>query len=137
MPTVFVAKSSSLAEWGNSVGLTKHLYYLGVAAGKADAALTEMNAAAFAGQTDWKLLKKENIAGAEVETLLTRLARRERMVDPALYPRIKGVRGVFKVKMENVENHFIVKHALAGTETRDRKLKPADIGTYLILSATQ
>jgi len=141
MPVVFVATSKSLSAWGADVGLTKHLYFLGVADESAEAALSAMNAESFAGQGDWKLLKKEKVeaAGADAidaDALIDRLAGREKMVDPGLYPKIRGVRGIFKVKPENVENHLLVQKALeSGQELSAVKVKPADIGAYLIASA--
>jgi hypothetical protein len=137
VPAIFVARSSTLAEWGHSVGLTKHLYLVAISDDKANAALAAMNAAGHAGQNDWKMIKKDKVDVLDAEAAFAKLAARENMVDPEMYPKIKGVRGVFKVKIENVENHFMVQRALAGTEQIDRKLKPADIGTYLIRSAVE
>jgi hypothetical protein len=137
MPVVFVASSRELGKWGGDVGLTKHIYKLGVAEDSADAAVKAMNESAAAGFSDWKLLKKEEVESADEEALLARLSNREKMVDPGLYPKIRGERGIFKVKPENVENHFLVKHALASehSELKAFKATPADVGTYLINSA--
>lgn len=137
MPVVFVAVSKTLAAWGGDVGLTKHLYYLGVADETAEAAVAAMNADSFAGQSDWKVLKKEKVDVADHAALLAQLAGREKMVDPAVYPKIRGVRGIFKVKPENVENQLMVQKALAdqNQELKAFKLKPADIGGYLIANA--
>jgi hypothetical protein len=81
----------------------------------------------------------EEMAEAAEEALIARLAKRERMVDPALYPKIRGERGIFKVKPENVESHFLVKFALENqqAELKAFKLVPEDIGKYLIASATR
>ena len=137
MPVVFVASSRELGKWGGDVGLTKHIYKLGVAEESAEAAVKAMNESAAAGFSDWKLLKKEEVETADEDALLVRLANREKMVDPGLYPKIRGERGIFKVKPENVENHFLVKHALENEQTELKlfKAKPADFGTYLINSA--
>jgi hypothetical protein len=137
MSVVFVAASKSLAEWGADVGLTKHLYALRVADDGAEAAIEELNAEAFAGQTDWKLLKKQEVEAADAETLIARLSTREKMVDPKFYPRIKGARGIFKIKPETIENSIMVKRALEQQELKAVKLKPADIGAYLIQNAVQ
>ena len=137
MPVVFVASSRELGKWGGDVGLTKHIYKLGVAEESAEAAVKAMNESAAAGFSDWKLLKKEEVETADEDALLARLANREKMVDPGLYPKIRGERGIFKVKPENVENHFLVKHALESehSELKAFKAKPADVGAYLINSA--
>ena len=137
MPVVFVASSRELGKWGGDVGLTKHIYKLGVTEDSAEVAVQAMNEIACAGFSDWKLLQAETIETADEDALIARLAQRERMVDPGLYPKIRGARGIFKVKPENVENHFLVKHALENEQTELKlfKAKPADFGTYLINSA--
>lgn len=136
MPVVYVATSKSLAEWGANVGLTKHLYALRVA-DDAEAAVEELNASAFAGQSDWKLVKKQEVDAADEEALIARLADREKMVDPTYYPRIKGARGIFKIRPESIENSLMVKRALEQQEMKVVKLKPADIGAYLIQNAVE
>ena len=139
MSVVFVASSRELGKWGADVGLTKHIYKIGVAEESAEAAVKAMNETAVASFTDWKLVLSEEVEGAEDEAMIARLAPRERMVDPGLYPKIRGARGVFKVKPENVENHFLVKFALENqqSELKAYKLTPEDIAKYLIASATR
>lgn len=137
MPVVFVCSSRELGQWGGDVGLTKHIYKLGVTDDSAEAAVKAMNESAAAGFSDWKLLKKEEVGSADEAALIARLGNREKIVDPGLYPKIRGERGIFKVKPENVENHFLVKHALENehAELKTFKAKPVDVGTYLINSA--
>jgi hypothetical protein len=137
MSVVFVAISKNLSAWGGDVGLTKSLYAVGAGDETADAAIEAMNMNGYGGQTDWKLLKKQEVDGADEDAMIERLATREKQVDPKLYPKIREARGIFKVKPENVENYLFVKKALASdTELRAVKVVPADIADYLIAKAT-
>lgn len=135
MATIYVARSKMLGEWGSDVGLGKNLYKVGVAEGAGKDAVEALNAASHAGQTDWVLVKAEEEDGLDEAAVVERLGGKEKMVDPKYYPRIRGALGIFRVKLENVENHILVKQALAGQEPKLGKLKPADIAGYLIVNA--
>jgi hypothetical protein len=135
MAVIYVARSSNASKWGASVGLTKHIYKLGVAEDSAEAAVKTLNESAHAGESDWKLIKKEDASGVTEEAAIERLAKKERMVDPNLYPKIKGVRGIFKVKTVNVENSMFVQQAMANMQTTDIKIKHPEIAAYLIHNA--
>ena len=135
MASIYVAMSKGLQEWGGDVGLTKHLYKVGASDAAAAEAVEALNAANHAGQADWKLVKGLTIDEADEDAVVGRLAQRERMVDPALYPRLRGARGIFKVKLESVANHFLVKSALAGDLLKVGKMKPADIAQFLLSNA--
>lgn len=136
MAVIYAAFSKTLAEWGAEVGLTKHIYKLGVTESSAAAAVDTLNSSQHAGVGDWKLLAKQEVEDADEAALVDRLARKEKLVDPSFYPRIQGAPGIFKVKPANVENHLLVKIALQGRETAGIKVKPADVGAYLIRNAT-
>ena len=135
MPTLYVAQSKSLNEWGFDVGLSKNLFKVGVTDLPPKEAVAALNAEKFAGQTDWTLIKAEPVDGVEEAALIEHLALKEKVVDHKYYPRIRGATGIFKVKPENVENHIIIKMSLAGEEPKLTKLKPADIAGYLIHNA--
>ena len=138
MAVVYVASSKALAEWGGEVGLTKHLYKVGVSDGDAEAAVAALNDSGHAGVNDWRLLKQQEGDGFEAieeRKVWDRLARKERRGDPLYYPKIQGAEGIFKVKITNVENHWVVKHALESSEVLGKKMKPADVAAYLILVA--
>jgi len=136
LATLYVAKSQGLAKWGASVGLTKHLYKLGATDGPAEAALKALNETVHAGQSDWRLVTKQTIEGLDEKAAIERLARKEKLVDPGLYPGIKGAGGIFKIKLVNVENSILVAKAMEGRETRAVKVTPADIGSYLLANVT-
>jgi hypothetical protein len=135
MPTIYVAQSKALNEWGSDVGLSKNLYKVGVTDLPPKEAIAALNAEKFAGQIDWALIKAEPVEGVEEATLLERLALKEKAVDPKYYPRIRGAMGIFRVKLENAENHIIIKKSLEGEMPKLTKLKPADIAGYLIQNA--
>ena len=132
MPVIYAARSLGLQKWGAEVGLGKHVYKVGVGEGKAAEVEAALNAAHVAGQADWKVLKLEKVEAADEAEILERLAKREKAVDPNFYPRLRGAQGVFKVKLENVGNQILVQQAFGTGSLRIEKLKPADIGAYLI-----
>ncbi len=136
MATLYIASSKGLASWGSDVGLTKHIYKVGVTDGTAEAAIDELNETQHAGQSDWRLAKK---AAVEIDeaTALARIAAKEKAVDGTYYPRIKNAPGIFKVKPANVESQLLVQQTLKGEELRVVKVKTADIVGYLIACATQ
>ncbi len=134
MSVLFVARSAKLGRWASDVGLGKHVYKVGVAEDDPKALV----ATGWAGETDWKIVRREDVAGLSEEEAIGRLARKERMIDPNLYPKLKGAAGVFRLSAVQVENHIIVSRALAGASDRvDLKLKPADFAAYLIHNATR
>lgn len=131
MPLLYVATSKNLSNWAFDVGLTKFIYKIGIAEGKADKSIAALNDHAVAGEADWKLVKKQPVeAVVDEQAIVERLATRERLIDPAIYPKIKGARGIFKVKITNVANHMMISRALAGEDFKVDKVKPADVADY-------
>jgi hypothetical protein len=134
MAVVYVASSKALSEWGGDVGLTKHVYKVGVA-DEGEAAVAALNEAVHAGAGDWRLVKQQDADGLDEQAIWERLARKEKRIDPLYYPKIQGADGLFKVKITNVENHYVVKHALEGNDVLAKKMKAADVADYLIHNA--
>ncbi|MGA8380617.1 MAG: hypothetical protein WB710_05775 [Stellaceae bacterium] len=129
MGFLYVARSAKLGRWASDVGLGKHIYKVGLADGDPRA----LAAGGWAGETDWTIVRRREVEDADEETVLARLARTEKMVDPRLYPKLKGARGVFRLTANRVENHLLVTRALAGDGGRvEIKLKPADFADYLV-----
>ena len=108
MPQLYVASSKELGKWGADVGISKHLYKVGIAEERAEDAVDALNESRHAGQSDWKLVKKQTIDALSEETALERIQRKEKLVDANYYPRIRGASGIFRVKPVNVENHILV-----------------------------
>jgi hypothetical protein len=132
MANIYVARSAKLGRWASDVGLGRHVFKVGVADGDPKA----LAAAGWAGESDWTIVRRKPVEGLGEEEALARLARKEKMIDPNLYPKLKGAVGVFRLTPERVENHIVVSRALAGESDRTAlKLKPADFADYLIHNA--
>jgi hypothetical protein len=132
MPTIYVARSVKAGKWASDVGLGKHVYKVGVT----DDDPKPAAAAGWAGETDWSIVKAEPVEGLGEDEAIERLAAKERMIDPGLYPKLKGARGIFRLNEVKVENHIVVTRALAGeSDLKALKLKPADFAAYLISNA--
>ena len=133
MGQIYVARSVKLSKWGSDVGVSKHVFKVGVG----DAAgLKELTATGWAGETDWAIVKQQDAGAVTEAEAVERLMLKEKMIDPALYPKVKGERGFFKVLPAHVENHILVSRALAGDQrSEELKLKPVDFAAYLIHNA--
>ncbi len=132
MGTIYVARSIKLGKWGSDVGLSKHLYKVGLS----DEPLKPLIAVGWAGESDWALVKKAEARGLGEDEMLARLAQKAKMIDADLYPKLKGARGVFKVLPTQVEDRIVVSRAMAGHQSIDpMKLKPADFAEFLINNA--
>ena len=132
MGVIFVARSAKFSKWGSDVGLTKNLFKVGYTADNAKPIIEN----GWAGETEWTLVKQREFEGLTEEELVTRLARKENMIDPLYYPHLRGAIGIFKVSPEQVENHILVSRALAGeTDRAALKLRPTDFAEYLIQNA--
>ena|SRR5579863_3343995 len=134
MATFYVARSTALGKWASDVGLSKHVFKIGVT----DEDPKALVAAGWAGETDWVLVKKQAVDDLSEEEAIRRLALREKLIEPRLYPKLRGAEGVFKVVPAHVESRRLVQRALAGEVERVvTKLKPGDFADYLIQSAVK
>ncbi len=135
MSSIYVAASEALAEWGSDVGLTRNVFKVGVTDEDPTELVDRLNAESHCGQSDWKLLTERDSGTIDEEAAIGRLRRKETLIDPLYYPRLKGAGGIFKIKLANVENHLLVKRTLAGQEAKPGKAKAPDIAAYLIENA--
>src|SRR2546421_1098 len=104
MPVLYVARSVKLARWASDVGLGKHVYKLGIS--EDDPKI--LAAAGWAGEADWKIVRRDEVEGLSEGEALERLGKKERMIDPNIYPKLKGATGVYRVSAQHVENHILV-----------------------------
>jgi hypothetical protein len=132
MAILYVARSPKLCRWASDVGLGKNIYKVGLADGDPK----PLAASGWAGESDWTVTRKQEVEGLTEEEALARLAHKEKAIEPHLYPKLKGAAGVFRLTPARVENHIIVKRALAGDSDRvEIKLRPTDFADYLIHQA--
>ncbi|MGE5547402.1 MAG: hypothetical protein ACM33T_10925 [Solirubrobacterales bacterium] len=133
MATIYVAASKAFTEWASDVGLGKNVYKVGVIA---DGTPEEALAEGLSGCTDWKVIKAADAGELSEEDALARLARKEKMVDPNYYPRLRGAAGIVRANLTAIENSMLVAIALENREPpKNFKVKPADVATYLINNA--
>jgi len=132
MGVLYVARSAKLSDWASDVGLSKHVYKVGYT----DEPLDEMVKTGWGGTSDWIIVRKRAVEGLDEAEILALLQRKEKMVDPVYYPRLRGAAGIFKVPPDHVENHIFVAKSMANEGLpKDLKLKPADFADYLIHNA--
>ncbi|MCW5774259.1 MAG: hypothetical protein KIT16_21630 [Rhodospirillaceae bacterium] len=135
MPVIYVAKSKGLESWGADVGLTKHVYKVGVAEESAEAAVAQLNETGLAGHRDWKLVKKKDVEEGDEAEVLARLAKRAQLVDANYYPGLKGAGGIIKVRPADIERSVLVAQATSGEVMKAVKINAASIADYLIRNA--
>jgi hypothetical protein len=90
--------------------------------------------------SDWSLVKAvpAEFDLADETALIERLAIKAKMIDPNLYPKLKGAIGVFKVLPQQVESHIVIGKALDGDfDLSKLKLKPVDFAAYLLANAVR
>jgi hypothetical protein len=132
MGVIYVARSVKLSKWASDVGLGKHVFKVGLVDGDPKSVVEK----GWASESDWTLVKKREVEALTEEEALARLGRKEKMIDPVYYPRLRGTTGIFKVSPEHVENHILLGRVMAGESERvELKLKPGDFAEYLIQNA--
>lgn len=132
MAFVYTARSVNLCRWASDVGLGKHVFKLGVADDKAAAGAAIL--AGWAGETDWKLVAGREAEATEDEAI-AHAAQRDKMIDPGLYPRIRGTTGLFRLTELAVLNAMLIGAAAADGPLQPKKPKPKDFGEHLLRHA--
>lgn len=136
MPSVYVAFSLTMQEWGSDVGVSKHLYKAGFTADDPAEAIKDLNAEGYAGQKDWELAGARDVADIDEATFTTRLAERQKTLDPLYYPKIKGVRDIVKLDQRKVEANIVIKRTMEGRDSKVPKLNPAMLADFILDSIT-
>jgi len=132
MGVIYVARSVKFSKWASDVGLGKHVFKVALVDGDPKSIIEK----GWASESDWTLVKKREVEALTEEEAIARLARKEKMIDPIYYPRLRGATGIFKVSPEDVENHILLGRVMAGESERiELKLKPGDFAEYLIQNA--
>jgi hypothetical protein len=104
--------------------------------GSAKEAAAALNEEQAAGVDDWTVLKSADAGALDEAAAIAALThRKQAVVDPKYYPRIRGAVGIFRVKPKDIENSMLVERAMAGEESLNFTLKPADIANFLIRNA--
>ncbi|MDR3514835.1 MAG: hypothetical protein P4M00_03405 [Azospirillaceae bacterium] len=132
MAVIYVARSVQFGKWASDVGLSKHVFKVGIA----DEPVKAVIEAGWSGETDWTLVRREEAGDVTEAEALDRVGRKEKPIEALYYPRLKGAVGLFKVSPSHVENYFLVSRALSGdSETAAVRLKVTDFANYLIAIA--
>ena len=65
--------------------------------GIADGDPKALAAAGWAGEIDWKIVRTKAVDDLTEVEAVDRLCRKEKMLDPNLYPKLKGAIGMFRL----------------------------------------
>jgi hypothetical protein len=132
MGTLYVARSAKFSDWASDVGLSKNVFKLGYT----DEPVEDLVKAGWGGADDWAIVGEKAADGIDEAALIAKIARKEKLIDPTYYPRLKGATGIFKVAQDHVENSIIVAKSMANDALpKSLKLKPTDFADYLIQNA--
>lgn len=131
MAVIYIAMSPLMQEWGADVGISKHLYKVGLAEDSAKDAVAELNTEGYAGHKDWQLVG-ERALDLDASGLMSRLADRQKTIDPLYYPKIKGAKDIVKLEQRKVEANLVIKRTMEGRDSKVPKIKPADMAAYVL-----
>ncbi len=135
MPSVYIAMSQTMQDWGNDAGISKHLYRVGFTGESPEEAVKALNETGYGGQKDWILVGARETDTIDEAALMTRLGERVKVIDPLYYPKIKGAKDIVKVEQRKVEANIVIKRTMEGRDSKVPKIKPKDMAAF-ILDAT-
>lgn len=135
MPSVYIAMSAAMQEWGADAGISKHLYKVGFTEGTPEEAVKALNEATYGGQTDWALAGAREAATIDEAALMARIADRMKVIDPLYYPKIKGAKDIVRLDQRKVEAHIVIKLTMEGRASKVPKLKPKDMAGFILDAA--
>jgi hypothetical protein len=135
MPSVYIAMSETMQEWGSDAGISKHLYKVGFTDEAPEEAVKELIEEGYAGHKDWVLVDFRETAALDQAALMTRLAERMKVIDPLYYPKIKGARDIVRLDQRKVEANIVIKRTMEGRDSKVPKLKPKDMAAFILDAA--
>lgn len=135
MPSVYIAMSAAMQEWGADAGISKHLYKVGFTDGTPEEAVKELNEGAYGGQKDWVLVGARETETIDEAALMARIADRMKVIDPLYYPKIKGAKDIVRLDQRKVEANIVIKLTMEGRASKVPKLKPKDMAGFILDAA--
>lgn len=135
MPSVYIAMSETMQEWGSDAGISKHLYKVGFTDEAPEDAVKELNETGYGGQKDWTLVGARETDSVDQAALMARLGERMKIIDPLYYPKIKGAKDIVRVEQRKVEANIVIKRTMEGRDSKVPKIKPKDMAGFILDAA--
>lgn len=132
MPSVYIAMSQTMQDWGNDAGISKHLYRIGFTDEAAADAVKELAESGYGGQTDWVLLESREADSLDQDALMARITNRMKLIDPLYYPKLKGAKDIVRLDQRKVEASIVIKLTMEGRASKVPKLKPKDMAGFIL-----
>jgi hypothetical protein len=132
MPSVYIAMSQTMQEWGNDAGISKHLYRIGFTDEAPADAVKELSKSGYGGQNDWLLLDMREADSLDQGALMARITNRMKLIDPLYYPKLKGAKDIVRLDQRKVEASIVIKLTMEGRASKVPKLKPKDMAGFIL-----
>lgn len=132
MPSVYIAMSQTMQDWGNDAGISKHLYRIGFTDEAPADAVKELSERGYGGQNDWVLLEAREADTLDQDALMARITNRMKLIDPLYYPKLKGAKDIVRLDQRKVEASIVIKLTMEGRASKVPKLKPKDMAGFIL-----